>query len=344
MRVMLTGNEGYLGSVIGPQLVELGHDVVGLDTGLFKNGWLYRGDGRVTPATIVKDIRQVVPADFRGFEAVVHMAELSNDPMGQLDPSVTRKVNHSGTMHLAHAAREGGVRRFVHMSSCSVYGVAADDEVAETSPTNPQTVYAECKVLVERDLSEMAESEFVPTFLRNATAYGASPRMRFDVVLNNLAGLAWTRKRIAMTSDGSPWRPLVHVLDIGQAIHRVLVAPEAEVSGQILNVGSSGQNYRVREIAEIVAEVFPGCEISFGTQGGDNRSYRVSFDKIRAVLPGFECQWDIRRGAEQLRTVFERVGLTSEMAEGRGHIRLKQLEHLIVSGQVDRELFWIEGN
>ena len=258
--------------------------------------------------TLAKDIRRLTAADLEGADAVVHMAELSNDPLGQLSPTITYQINHQGSVRLAQLAKRAGVDRFVYMSSCSVYGVA-DGEVDETSPINPQTAYAECKTMVERDLTAMASDTFAPTFLRNATAFGASPRMRFDIVLNNLAGLAWTEKKIAMVSDGTPWRPLVHGLDIAKAIRCVLAAPVELVAGEVFNVGSSEQNYRVREIAEIVGAEFPGCEVTFGASGGDNRSYRVSFDKINNKLPGFSCDWDAVAGARQLHQVFRQIDL-----------------------------------
>ncbi len=279
-------------------------------------------------------------SDFEGVDAVVHMAELSNDPLGQLEPEVTYEINHRGSVHLAELARQAGVHRFVYMSSCSVYGVAEQDLVDETSAVNPQTTYAICKTLVERDLMAMAGEDFSPVFLRNATAYGASPRMRFDIVLNNLAGLAWTTREIRMTSDGSPWRPMVHGLDIAKAILEVLRAPREAVHNEIFNVGDTDHNYRVREIAEIVADVFPGCQLTFGPSGGDNRSYRVSFAKIRQHLPGFQCAWDARRGAQQLFDLFQKIDLTPEMFQNRSFTRLKQLEHLIRTGQIDSQFFW----
>ena len=228
------------------------------------------------------------------------------------------------------------------MSSCSVYGIASDDFIDEESPVNPQTAYGECKVLVERDLKTMADDSFSPTFMRNATAYGASPSMRFDIVLNNLAGLAWTTKKIAMTSDGTPWRPLVHGLDICRAIIEVLEAPLEAVANQVFNVGDTEHNYRVREIAEIVGEVFPGCEVTFGPPSPDNRSYRVSFEKIRKHLPGFKCHWDARRGAQQLLDLFRRVDMTDEVFQYRTFTRLKQLEYLIRTHQIDESFFWTE--
>ncbi|MFC3688703.1 NAD-dependent epimerase/dehydratase family protein [Aquipuribacter hungaricus] len=338
MRILATGTEGYLGSLLAPTLLEAGHDVVGVDTGLYKAGWLYNGSPR-TPQTIAKDVRDLQQPDLEGFDAVVHMAELSNDPIGDLIGDVTYDINHHGSVRLAELAKAAGVQRFVYMSSCSVYGVA-DGVVDETSPTDPQTAYARCKALVERDVTPMADDSFSPTFLRNATAFGASPRMRFDIVLNNLAGLAWTEGKIAMTSDGTPWRPLVHGLDIARAIRAVLDAPREDVHAQVLNVGSDEQNYTVRDIAEIVASEFPGCEVSFGPPGADNRSYKVSFAKIRQVLPGYECDWDARKGAAQLREVFQRIDLDTATFTGRGHTRLKQIEHLMRTHQVDDSLYW----
>ncbi len=338
MRILVTGTEGYLGSLLAPTLLGRGDEVTGLDTGYYKNGWLYNGVHE-TPHTLVKDIRHVTPDDLAGFDAVVHMAELSNDPIGDRIGEVTYDINHHGSVALASAAKRAGVSRFVYMSSCSVYGVA-DGTVDETSPTDPQTAYARCKALVERDVTALADDDFSPTFLRNATAFGASPRQRFDIVLNNLAGLAWTTHRIAMTSDGTPWRPLVHGLDIAKAIRAVLDAPREDVHAQVLNVGADANNYTVREIAETVGAEFPGCEVSFGEPSADNRSYRVSFAKIREVLPGFETDWDAAAGAAQLHRVFEQIQLDTETFTGRGHTRLAQIEHLLKTGQVDPQLFW----
>lgn len=338
MRVLVTGTEGYLGCLVAPELMRAGHEVIGVDTGFYKSGWLYNGVD-ATPRTLVRDIRHLTIEDFAGVDAVVHMAELSNDPLGQLAPRITFDINHRGSVRMAELARAAGVQRFVYMSSCSVYGVA-DDEVDEDSPTNPQTAYAQCKALVETDLSAMAGEDFSPTFLRNATAFGASPRMRFDIVLNNLSGLAWTQRLLAMTSDGTPWRPLVHGLDIAKAIRLVLAAPRETVHAERFNVGDTKQNYRVREIAEIVADAFPGCDVSFGDSSGDNRSYRVSFEKIANKLPGFSCDWDAVRGAQQLRAVFESIDLDAGTFTGRGHTRLLQLQHLIRTNQIDSELFW----
>lgn len=340
MRVLLTGSEGYLGCLLGPALVADGHDVVGVDTGYYRNGWLYHGV-ECTVMTLDRDVRRLGVDDLRGFDAVVHMGELSNDPLGDLIGDVTYEVNHRGSVRLAETAKAAGVSRFVYMSSCSVYGVA-DGVVDETSATNPQTAYGVCKGLVERDVAALADDGFSPTFMRNATAFGASPRMRFDIVLNNLSGLAYTTRQIAMTSDGSPWRPLVHALDIGKAIRCALAAPREAVHAEVFNVGSDDQNYQVRDIAERVAAAFPGCSTSFGPPGPDNRSYRVDFTKIHAHLPGFSCDWDADRGARQLAAVFARIDLDEATFTGRGHTRLKQLEHLLRTEQIDRSLFWAD--
>ena len=339
LNIFVTGTEGYLGSLLVPRLMKAGHRVLALDTGYYRAGWLYHG-GEQSARTLHKDLRQITADDLRGIDAVVHMAELSNDPLGQLLPNITYDINHHGSVRLAELAKQAGVKRFVYMSSCSVYGVGGADYVDETSPVNPQTAYAECKTLVERDLKLMADGKFSPTFMRNATAFGASPRMRFDIVLNNLSGLAHTTRRIAMTSDGTPWRPLVHALDIAQSIQCVLEAPLEAVHNEVFNVGDTAQNYRVREIAELVAGAFPGCELSFGEQGADNRSYRVSFDKIATQLPGFCCEWGAARGAQQLAALFAAIGLTREVFEGRGFTRLKQLEYLLETHQIDRDFYW----
>jgi nucleoside-diphosphate-sugar epimerase len=340
MNVLITGTEGYLGCLLAPLLIQRGFTVTGIDTGFYKTGWLYNGVP-VTARTLNKDIRHVTPEDLYGIDAIVHMAELSNDPTGQLAPHITYEINHKGSVHLARLGKQVGVRRFIYMSSCSVYGTASDEGLTdEECPVNPQTAYAECKVLVERDVQSLADDNFSPTFLRNSTAFGASPRMRFDIVLNNLAGLAWTMKQIKMTSNGNPWRPTVHALDIAKAIFCVLEAPRDIIHNQIFNVGDTANNYRVREIAETIAETFPGCTISFGNQGADNRSYRVSFEKINTKLPGFKCDWDIRRGAQQLYKLFQQIDMTREMFEYPGFTRLKQLEYLIRTQQIDENFFW----
>ena len=342
MRIVVTGSEGYIGSVLTPYLVERGHDVVGVDTGFYRDGWLYDATD-VRPSTVGKDIRLLTAEDFDGVDAVVHMAELSNDPLSELAPTATYAINHAGSLHVAATAKAAGVTRFVYTSSCSVYGAAAEDIVDEESPLRPQTTYAICKQIVERDVSAMADDQFSPTFLRNATAYGASPRMRFDIVLNNLAGLAWTTKEIRMESDGTPWRPLVHVLDIAKAVAGVLESPRDRVHGQVLNVGDPTGNYQIREIAEIVGRVFPDCEVTVAGRGPDARSYRVDFAKIREVVPEFACDWNAELGAQQLLDVFSLIDLDETGFRSRVYTRLKQIQYLLATGQIDETLLWQPG-
>lgn len=340
MKVLVTGTEGYLGALLVPQLLARGHDVTGVDVGYYRSGYLYNAKGD-QPKTLVKDIRHLTPEDLDGHDAVVHMAELSNDPTGELAPHITYEINHKGSVRLAGIAKKAGVSRFIYMSSCSVYGVAGGDvPVDEKTPVNPQTAYAICKTLCERDIMPMADSNFSPVFFRNSTAFGASPRQRFDLVVNNLSALAWTTKEIKMTSDGTPWRPLVHGLDIGKAICCALEAPVDAIHGQILNIGSNEQNYRVKEVAEIVANCFPGCTTTFGTQGADNRSYRVSFAKLAKHLPDFSCDWDVAKGARQFHELFQQIDFTKEDFEFRPFTRLKQLQYLIRTGQIDLDFFW----
>ncbi len=342
MRILITGTDGYIGSVLAPFLIARGHEVRGLDTGFYREGWMpgvVLGSS-VMPQTIHKDLRHIELADLADCDAVVHLAELSNDPIGEIDPEVTFEINHRGSVALAELARQAGVGRFVYASSCSIYGISDEDWVTEASPSNPQTAYAMCKSLVERDISQLADETFAPVFLRNATAYGASPRIRFDSVLNNLMGLAWTTNKIAMISDGTPWRPIVHVRDICQAVACALEAPRDAIFGQILNVGDDDENYRVRDIAALVAEALPHCEITYGNSDPDQRSYRVSFKKIKEVLPDFQCQWTARAGVEELRRIFARVALDEERFQFRAFTRIRSLQYLRHTRQVDDRLFW----
>jgi len=341
MRILVTGTEGYIGAVVGPTLIERGHEVVGVDTGFHRAGYLYRNGASCAPLNVNKDIRHLDEADLEGIDAIVHMAELSNDPVGQLNPTITYKINHEGSIRLAQLAKRVGIERFIYTSSCSVYGIAEQDLVTEESPTNPQTAYAVCKTLVERDLSKLADDSFSPTFLRNATAYGASPRMRFDIVLNNLSGLAWTTGEIKMESDGTPWRPFVHIRDIATSIACSVAAPREVVHNEIFNIGSPDANYQVRDIAEIVDAEFPACTVALAPGGGpDTRSYRVSFEKANDRLPGFSCAWDAERGAHELRTVFERIDMSADDFGWRGFTRLKQIEYLRRTGQIDDDFYW----
>jgi len=341
MKVLVTGTDGYIGSVLGPYLINKGHNVTGLDTGFYRAGWLFNNGETVYPSYINKDLRDITIEDLEGFDAVVHLAELSNDPLGQLNPEITHKINHKGSVKIANLCKQAGIERFVYASSCSVYGTGNSDYKTEESKVNPQTAYAVCKTKVEQDVSKMADDNFSPTFLRNATAYGASPRMRFDIVLNNLAGLAWTTGVIEMISDGMPWRPLVHVRDISKAIACTLEAPVDAIHNEVFNVGDTKENFRVREIAEIVGAAFPGCKTTFGDSGGDNRSYRVSFDKINSNLPGFSCEYTAQKGAEELFNVFEKIDMDTEIFNANPYTRLKQLKFLLNTNQLDSNLHWV---
>ncbi len=338
MRILLTGIDGYLGSVMAPVLLARGHDVVGLDAGFYRDGQLYDPPAAGVPV-LTMDIRHVTRDDLRGFDAVIHLAELSNDPLGQHRPEATYAINGEGSSRLAHLAKAAGVHRFVYSSSCSVYGAGTGDWKTETSPTLALTAYADCKLRTEQVLHGLAGAGFTPTSMRNATAYGASPRMRFDIVLNQFAGLAWTDRRIVMNSDGSPWRPLVHALDIAEAFACVLEAPPESVHDQVFNVGSNAENFHVREIAEIVATEFAGCETTFGPSNNDGRSYRVSFDKISEAVPAFRCRWTAARGAAQLKQVFADTQMTREQFAFRAFTRLAQLQYMLETEQLDGQLF-----
>ena len=343
MRVLVTGSDGYIGSVLAPFLLARGHDVLGLDTGFYRAGWLYHPPVARLPAVVNKDLRHVTVQDVAGMDAVVHLAELSNDPLGQLSPHVTYAINHQGSVTLAQCCKDAGVPRFVYASSCSVYGLGGGDEYkTETSELFPQTAYATCKMCVERDVAALADATFSPTFLRNATAYGPSPRMRFDLVLNNLAGCAWTTHRIVLTSDGTPWRPLVHVRDICEAIACTLEAPRERVHAETFNVGTTSENYQIGELAELVAVVFPGCAVRLGTRGGDTRSYCVRFDKIATHLPGFQCRHTVSSGLFDLHALYTRLALCRTAFESRAYTRLAQIQHLRATGQLDEQLFWRE--
>jgi nucleoside-diphosphate-sugar epimerase len=339
VKVLLTGSEGYIGSVLGPRLIRRGHEVVGVDTGFHRVGWLVNSvEG--APAWRNRDTRTIERADLEGFDAIVHLADLSNDPVGELNPDVTVDINHRATIRLAELAKAAGVGRFVYMSSCSIYGAAGDVDSTEEAAVAPQTEYARCKVLVEHDLRQLAGDGFSPTYLRNATAFGLSPRMRFDLVVNNLAGHAWTDGVIRMESDGTPWRPFVHIKDISEAIACVLDAPDRVVHDEAFNVGDNAQNYQIREIAEIISTTFPGCELTVGDSSADKRNYRANFDKINSQLPGFRCRIDVVAGALELLRGFQAIKLTKEQFLFRGHTRIKQIRYLLETGQIDDSFYW----
>jgi nucleoside-diphosphate-sugar epimerase len=339
MRVLVTGSEGYIGTVLVPMLSAAGHEAVGLDTGFFREGHLVPGSPP-PPVTIRRDVRDVREADLDGVEAIIHLAALSNDPLGEIDPELTLEINHRATARLADLARAAGARRFVLASSCSIYGAAGGHEVAEDHPMDPRTAYARSKVLCERDLLALGDERFTPVVMRNATAYGISPRMRFDVVVNNLCGWAHTTGEVRLASDGSAWRPLVHVEDLAAAAIAALTAPRDLVHGQAFNIGRTGENYQVRTIAGSVARAFPGSRVAFAGPAADDRSYHVSFRKAEERLEGYRPRWRMEDGIRQCADTFRAIGLTRETFEDRLYTRLRQLKHLMATGEVGADLHW----
>ena len=341
MKIMVTGNMGYIGTILVPMLIEEGFDVIGYDSDLYRECTF--GDGLPDVQTINKDIRDVSHADLEGVDAVLHLAGLSNDPLGNLNPKLTFEINHQASVRLAQISKEVGVERFIFSSSCSNYGAAGVDWVNEESAFNPVTPYGESKVKVEQDVSKLADDTFSPIFLRNATAYGVSPRLRFDLVLNNLVAWAFTTGEVHLKSDGSPWRPIVHIEDISRAFVAVLKAPIEKVHNQAFNVGQTAENFQVREIAEIVADTVPGSHVDFAEDASpDKRSYRVKCDKIFEVVPEFQPQWTARKGAKELYETYKRIGLTLEEFEGQKYKRIDHIKLLLNSNRLDLNLRWVE--
>ena len=341
MRVLITGHDGYIGSVLAPMVRDAGHDVTGLDAFWFE-GCALGPEPDASPALRL-DVRDAQIDHFRNFDAVVHLAAISNDPVGHLDPARTYEVNHLGSVKIARLAKEAGVKRFVFASSCSLYGAASpEDLLTESAPFNPVTPYGESKVFAERDLSEMADDAFSPVFLRNATVYGYSPRLRLDLVVNDLVANAFVTGDVVIKSDGTPWRPLVHVEDAARAILAALEAPREAVHDQAFNVGRTQENYQVHDLARIVAEVLPDSRVIYAEGGGpDARCYRVDFSKAEERLPGFHPRWTVHDGARELVDAYGRFGLTVQDLTSPRFIRLRRMESLRNEGKVGQDLRWL---
>jgi nucleoside-diphosphate-sugar epimerase len=341
MNVLVTGHQGYIGSVMVPLLLEAGHEVVGLDAGLYEACSF--GDRRHEVAGARLDIRDVEPRHLEGFEAVVHLAALSNDPLGDLEPRLTYDINHRASVRLAQAARTAGVERFLFASSCSLYGASGTDApLTEEAPFNPVTPYGESKILVERDVSELATDGFSPVFFRNATAYGVSPYLRVDIMVNNLVGYAVTTGEVLIKSDGSPWRPLVHVEDICRAFAAALGVDRQRTHNQAFNVGLSEENFRVREVADMVEAVVTGSRVEYAPgASADARDYRVDFGKIQRVLPEFRPRWTVRKGVEELYEAYRRFDLTADEFLGGRYVRLEEIKRLQEGARLDDQLRWM---
>ncbi len=339
MKVLVTGHKGYIGTILVPMLLAKGYEVFGIDSDLFEQCTF--GTGFTQIPDLKKDIRDIESSDIEGCDAVIHLAALSNDPLGNFNPNLTYEINHQASVNLAKLSKEVGIIRYIFSSSCSNYGAGGNDWLTEESPFNPVTPYGISKVKVEQEVSQLADDNFSPTFLRNATAYGVSPRLRFDLVLNNLVAWAFTTGRIYIKSDGTPWRPIVHIEDISRALIAVLEAPRQLIHNQAFNVGQNEDNYQIRQLAEIVEEVVPNCNIEYAKDGGpDKRCYRVDCSKIAKIIPEFQPQWNARKGAQELYDVYQKVGLTLEEFEGEKYQRIAHLKSLISRQLLDSNLRW----
>lgn len=341
MRVLVTGHQGYIGTVLVPMLIAAGHEVVGLDSDLYERSTF--GDSLPVIPEIKKDVRDTTVEDLKGFEAVLHLAGLSNDPLGNLNPNLTHDINYLATVRVGELAKQAGVSRYIFSSSCSNYGAGGQDWLTEESAFNPVTPYGVSKVKSEQGLAKLADDSFSPTFLRNSTAFGVSPRLRFDLVLNNLTAWAFTTGRVFIKSDGTPWRPIVHIEDISRAFLAALHAPRETVHNEAFNVGRNEDNYQIRELADIVKEIVPDCQIEYAEGAGpDKRCYRVDCSKIRRVLPEFEPQWDARKGVKELYAAYQKVGLTLDDFEGDRYQRIAHIKSLLAEGRLGEDLRWRE--
>lgn len=340
MRVLMTGHDGYVGAVMVPILTRAGHEVVGLDNQYF-DGCDF-GDYRPGIKVIKSDIRDLRSEHLDGFDAVVHLAAVSNDPLGNLNPESTYDINHRASMRLAELAKAAGVKRYLYSSSCSVYGAASPEDVLnESASFSPVTPYAKSKVMVERDLTALGDASFCPVFMRNATVYGVSPRLRGDLVVNNLAGWALTTGRVFMKSDGSPWRPLLHVEDMSRAFLAALEAPRDAVFNQAFNVGRQGENYRIKQVADIVQAQVPGSVVEFSADAGpDPRCYRVDFSKIEKTFPKLGLSWNVERGVAELLAAYKKLELTKDDLEGGKYLRIKTISQHIDAGRLGDDLRW----
>jgi nucleoside-diphosphate-sugar epimerase len=339
MRVLVTGHKGYIGAVLVPLLLDGGFEVVGMDTDYYGECG-FAGTLADVPE-LRRDIRDATAGDLEGVDAVIHLAALSNDPLGDFDPELTYDINERATIHLARLARDAGAERFLFSSSCSNYGAAGDDLLDETAPFNPVTPYGISKVRAELGLLELMDDDFSPVLLRSATAYGVSPRLRCDIVLNNLTAWAISTGTVLIKSDGTPWRPIVHIRDICRAFIAALRAPREAIHGQAFNVARLGENYRIRELAEMVKQAVPGCSIEFaGDAGPDARNYRVDASKIAAALPDFAPTWTAADGARELYTAFKEFGMTLDEFEGWRFRRIGQIKRLMADGRLGSDLRW----